>query len=72
VTGAGTARLKVQGYDRLDGRAEQAASTSAAGSWQHLTLTMTPTRGWVVVGLEGTGTGASGQAVTWDDVQITQ
>ena len=66
----GTATLKALGFDRFDGTAERAASTSSAGGWMTLTLDVTPSNPWLVVELRSKGTGDAGEEVRWDDVTV--
>jgi hypothetical protein len=66
----GTAILKARGFDRFDGLAERAASSSAMGGWVPLTVEVTPSNPWLVVELRSKGTDIAGQEVRWDDVGV--
>jgi hypothetical protein len=72
ITGGGTARLKAQGFNHLNGLQESVQTTGVRDAWQQLSVTFTPTKTWVVIGLEGTGTGTPGHVMHWDDVTLSQ
>jgi hypothetical protein len=72
ISGGGTATLRVQGFQGVAGTTEVAQSTSTRDGWQQLSVTFTPTVPWVVIGLEGTGTGVSGEHLEWDDVALAE
>lgn len=67
VDNGAAAKLKVLGYNHLDGDAETVAeSRSTNGEWRQLTVSVTPSNPWVVISLETEGRGA----VLWDDVTL--
>ena len=62
----GSASLKAQGYNNLDGEEETVASTGPTnGQWKQLSLSVRPRKSWVVVSLE-----TNGGPVIWDDVSV--
>jgi hypothetical protein len=72
IAGGGTATLKAMGYNHLNGTQQQSASTTTTGSYQQLQVTFTPSKTWVVISLEGTGTSGGGSHVMrWDDVSMS-
>lgn len=64
----GAATLKVVGYDRLNGLAEKAATTSRIGLWTRLTVDVTLSNPWLVVELRSKGTRGPGHELRWDTV----
>lgn len=72
VNSSGTAYMDIQGHDATRGDAVIGAETSIAGSWQKLTVTVTPSNPWVSVMLWSKNTADYGrQWVMFDDVTIS-
>jgi hypothetical protein len=63
--------LKAEGYNATAGNAETAAITKGHGSWEQLSVTVTPTNPWVVIELSSTAKNVAGSYVKFDDVAIT-
>lgn len=69
ISGSGTASLSAMGYDTEDGDAKVVSSTSNTGSFQLLSLDVTPTSTWIVVDLSMSNI-PSGGFVIWDDISV--
>lgn len=67
IQGSGVAHLRALGSHPLDGDAEELASTNVGGSWQKLSLTVTPQHSWLVVDLSANNLNG---LVRFDDVTV--
>lgn len=70
VTG-GSATLRATGFERLNGLADRAATTTTPGAWRTLTVRVQPSNPWLVVALHGKGTGKRGDEIRWGEVTVT-